>query len=68
MTNVVCAMCNAFSLFPSKMILWREVHVLTHVSNACLESTTFLSLLEKHLLSLIVSIVVSNVSSIQFEG
>jgi hypothetical protein len=27
MTNVVCAMFNAFSLFPSKMILWCEVHV-----------------------------------------
>jgi hypothetical protein len=27
MTNAVCAMCNAFSLFLSKMILWCEVHV-----------------------------------------
>jgi len=33
-----------------------------------LESTTFPTLLEKHLISLIVSIVVSNVSSIEFEG
>jgi len=52
MTNVVCAMFNAFSLFPSKMILWCEVHVQHMFLMHAWSQQHFSTLLEKHLLSL----------------